>query len=52
MVVWVSIQVGGRLVFVDYETGKPKGSFRTPDGQAWSKQKSKGDKATKSSTAS
>lgn len=31
------ISVGGRRVFVDYETGRPKGSFRAPDGRLWSK---------------
>lgn len=32
-----TIRVGGRLVVIDYEAGKPKGSFRTLDGQQWRK---------------
>ena len=31
------IQVGGRRVFVDYETGAPKASYKAPDGRQWSK---------------
>jgi len=31
------VVVGGRRVFVDYETGKPKLSYRAPDGRLWSK---------------
>lgn len=31
------ITVGGRRVYVDYETGRPKGSFRTSEGRLWTK---------------
>jgi nucleolin len=37
-----AIQVGGRKVFVDYETGAPKASYRAPDGRQWSKAQKKG----------
>jgi sugar lactone lactonase YvrE len=30
-------QVGGRPVYVDFDTGAPKGSYRTADGKLWSK---------------
>jgi hypothetical protein len=32
-----TIRVKGRLVAIDYESGKPKGSFRTEDGRNWKK---------------
>lgn len=31
------ITVGGRRVYVDYETGRPKGSYRASDGRLWTK---------------
>lgn len=39
------IQVGGRKVFVDYETGAPKASYKAPNGRQWSKVQGKGETA-------
>ena len=43
------LMVGGRVVTCDYDEGRPKGSFRTSQGQSWSKVKS--HKAPKKRTA-
>jgi hypothetical protein len=32
------LKVGGRPVFVDYDEGSMKGSFRNRDGKLWSKE--------------
>ena len=34
-----TIHVGGRLVRVDYDTGRMKGSFKTSSGRLWTKEK-------------
>lgn len=31
------LRIGGRVVLVDYDVGKPKGSFRRADGRHWRK---------------
>ena len=30
------VEMGGRKLFIDVETGKPKSSFRTNEGRLWS----------------
>jgi nucleolin len=35
------LMLGGRAVRLDYETGAPKGSFRTSDGKSWAKTEGK-----------
>ncbi len=32
------LRINGRLVYIDYESGAPKASFRTQDGRQWLKQ--------------
>ena len=32
-----TVNINGRIISADYETGTPKGSFRGADGKAWKK---------------
>ena len=45
------VEMGGRKLLVDVETGKPKNSFRTSDGRLW-KNVQKGEKRTDKSAPS
>lgn len=44
------VEMGGRKLLVDVETGKPKNSFRTAEGRLW-KNVQKGEKRAEKSNA-
>lgn len=44
------VEMGGRRLWIDADTGKPKSSFRTAEGKLWSNEHKGNNKRSKSSS--